>query len=340
MKRPKVASNLLPILPILLFLATTHAAGTESYTSPIWSIQFSPDGSQLAVGRYQWVQLWDLESRQVIQDLEPHSDAVRCLRFSVDGKSLFAGGGLPAQNGELHVWEIESGEQIQVVECHADTIEAVAVSADGSRVFTASMDEQVSVIALESGEIERTLTQHIDRVFGIDFRPDGKYFVTGGKDKNVKIWNAQTYEELVNFDQNDAAVYSVAFAPEGDMIVSGSADTVLRSWRVTESVAESGRIQTQGALVRVYNGHQGAVYAIDCGMRNNLVIAVSGSADKSVIVWSLRSGGRLYTFTQSTDEIYAVDLSADGRFVAAGGRDGIARVWDLSNGELVSELTE
>ena len=340
MQRLNATPIFLPILTLLLVVAIAYSVNAESYTSSIWSIQFSPDGSQLAVGRYQWVQLWDLGSRKVIQDLEPHSDAVRCLKFADDGNTLFAGGGLPAQNGELHVWEIESGEQIQVVDCHADTIEAVAVSADGSRVLTASMDEHVSVIALDSGDIERTLTQHIDRVFGIDFRKDGKYFVTGGKDKTVKIWNAQTYEVLVNFDQNDAAVYSVAFAPEDNMIVSGSADTVLRSWRVTESVTESGKLQTQGALVRVYNGHQGAVYAIDCGMRDNQVIVVSGSADKSVIVWNLRSGARLYTFAQSTDEIYTVDLSADGRFVAAGGRDGIARIWDLSNGELVAALTE
>lgn len=340
MERQSAAAIPLIILPFLLIFATTHPVAAESYTSSIWSIRFSPDGSQLAVGRYQWIQLWDLGSREVIQDLEPHSDAVRCLKFADDGKTLFAGGGLPAQNGELHVWEIESGEQIQVVDCHADTIEAVAVSADGSTILTASMDEHVSVIALDSGDIERTLTQHIDRVFGIDFRTDGKYFVTGGKDKTVKIWNAQTYEVLVNFDQNDAAVYSVAFAPGDNMIVSGSGDTVLRSWRVTETVAESGNIQTQGALVRVYNGHQGAVYAVDCGTINNQAIIVSGSADKSVIVWDLRSGSRLYTFAQSTDEIYAVDLGADGRFVAAGGRDGIARIWDLSNGELVAALTE
>ena len=340
MQRQSAAQMSLFILSLLLVLAATHPVAAEPHTSPIWSIRFSPDGNYLAVGRYQWVQLWDLGTREVIQDLEPHSDAVRCLKFAHDGKTLFAGGGQPAQNGELHVWDIESGEQIQVVDCHADTIEAVAVSADGSRVLTASMDEQISVVAVDSGDIERTLTQHIDRVFGIDFRVDGKYFVTGGKDKTVKIWNAQTYDVLVNFDQNDAAVYSVVFAPDDNMIVSGSADTVLRSWRVTESVGEAGNPQTQGALVRVYNGHEGAVYAIDCGTRNNQVIVVSGSADKSVIVWDLRSGSRLNTFTESAEEIYAVDLSADGAFVAAGGRDGIARIWNLSNGELDAALTE
>ena len=124
------------------------------------------------------------------------------------------------------------------------------------------------------------------------------------------------------------------------MIVSGSADSVLRSWRVVESRAESGRLETTGSLVRVYSGHKGPIYTIDCGRYDNQVIILSGSADTSVIVWNLRSGSQLYTFQQSTDEVYAVDLSADGRFVAAGGRDGKARIWDLSNGELIAELLE
>jgi WD40 repeat protein len=70
------------------------------------------------------------------------------------------------------------------------------------------------------------------------------------------------------------------------------------------------------------------------------MIIVSGSADRSIIVWNLQSGNRLYDFNQPTDEVYAVDLSADGRFVAAGGRDGKARIWDLSEGKLIAELLE
>ena len=64
MKRQNAAPNLLPILSTLLVLAATYSAGAEPYTSPIWSIQFSPDSKNLAVGRYQWVQLWDLNTRR------------------------------------------------------------------------------------------------------------------------------------------------------------------------------------------------------------------------------------------------------------------------------------
>ena len=56
----------------LFFVGTTKQANpAESNVSAVWSVQFSPDGNYLAVGRYQWVQLWDLGTREVIQDLEP-----------------------------------------------------------------------------------------------------------------------------------------------------------------------------------------------------------------------------------------------------------------------------
>ena len=329
---------------IVLFLGSLSfplSLPAEVPISPIWSIQFSPDGKHLAVGTYQWVQLWDIKAKAVTHDLEPHAGAVRCLEFSGDGKTLFAGGGLPSQEGEVKIWNVETTELIDTLsDEHGDTIEAIAVSSDDSKLLTASMDASGVVISLSDREVTETLTQHVGRMLAIDYRADGKYFATGSEDKSVKVWNPQTYEVLVSFDLNDDAVYTVAFAPEENIVVSGSADNAIRSWRIIESRRESGEIRTEGALNRVYNGHQGPIYSVDCGTWNNQVIFVSGSADALVIVWNLRSGNQEYNFNQSTDEVYAVDLSPDGQFVAAGGRDGIARIWALSDGNLIAELKQ
>ena len=42
----------------------------------LFRAQFSPDGKYLAIGRYQWVQLWDIQTQKVIHNFEPHADAV------------------------------------------------------------------------------------------------------------------------------------------------------------------------------------------------------------------------------------------------------------------------
>lgn len=327
------------VLTLLLLTTPVHAA-----QSSIWTLQFSPDGKTIAVGKYQWIEVWDIETQQLIHTYEPHASAVRCLTFSRDGKTLFAGGGLAAQSGELRIWDVASEELLNTLEIHADTIESIAISPDETKLLTASMDEYSAIlnIAQEAevgNETTTWLSQHVGRVLCALYHPDGTYFATGSEDKTIKVWHPENHTVLVNFDGNDDAVYSLAYAAGDELIVSGSADNTIRSWRVTIG-GTSGPEAYTGALVREYNGHQGPVYSVDCGMWNNQEIIASGSADTSVIIWNLRSGNRRRTFDESTDAVYAVQLSPNGRLVAAGGRDGVVRIWHIGNSQLIHVFKE
>lgn len=327
------------VLTLLLLTTPVHAA-----QSPIWTLQFSPDGKSIAVGKYQWIEVWDIETQRLIHTYEPHASAVRCLTFLRDGKTLFAGGGLAAQSGELRIWDVASEELLNTLEIHADTIESIAISPDETKLLTASMDEYSAIlnIAQEAevgNETTTWLSQHVGRVLCALYHPDGTYFATGSEDKTIKVWHPENHTVLVNFDGNDEAVYSLAYAAGDGLIVSGSADNTIRSWRVTVG-GTSGPEAYTGALIREYNGHQGPVYSVDCGMWNNQEIIASGSADTSVIIWNLRSGNRRRTFDESTDAVYAVQLSPNGRLVAAGGRDGVVRIWHIGNSQLIHVFKE
>ena len=327
--------------------------------SPIWSLEFSPDGKTLAVGKYQWVELWDLETQRVIYTYEPHAGKVRSLTFSADGKTLYASSGLASQSGEIAIWDVPSEKLIKSFEIHGDTIESISLNPRNTTLITASMDEYSAVIDLTRLEdtdfsvdtqVSKWLTQHVGRVLCTLYHPEGAYFVTGSEDKTIKVWNPDTYTVLVNFDANDDAVYSLAYSPEDGVIVSGSADNTVRTWRVTlagngsETSVGRNALEMTGALVREYNGHQGAVYGVDAGLvllgpRNNPVTMIaSGSADATVIIWSLRSGNRYETFDEPTDAVYTVQFSPNGEFVAAGGRDGKVRLWDLRKRSLTHEF--
>ena len=332
---------------------------TAAPLSPIWSLEFSPDGKTLAVGKYQWVELWDLEAQRVIYTYEPHAGKVRSLAFSSDGKTLYASSGLASQSGEIRAWDVPSEKLIKDFEIHGDTIESISLSPHNTTLITASMDEYSAVIDLTQLEdtgfsvdtqVSKWLTQHVGRVLCTLYHPEGTYFVTGSEDKSIKVWNPDTYTVLVNFDANDDAVYSLAYSTEEDVIVSGSADNTVRTWRVTPAgngngiAVERGSLEMTGALVREYNGHQGAVYSVDSGSvllgttNNRVTMIASGSADTSVIIWSLRSGNRYETFDASMDAVYAVQFSPNGEFVAAGGRDGKVRLWNLRKRTLTHEF--
>lgn len=350
---------------IIFSFPTAHGFAAEPL-SPIWALQFSPDGKMLAVGKYQWVELWDLETQAVIHTYEPHAGEVRCLKFSTVGAiseagnnqssnrqpttgnkapplRLYASGGVAAQSGEICIWDVASAERIKTLDIHGDTIESIAISPDNTTLLTASMDEYSAVISLAQydeatpiDEQAKWLTQHVGRVLCTLYHPDGTYFVTGSEDKTIKVWHPEDYTVLVNLDGNDDAVYSLAYAAQNNLIVSGAADSVIRSWRVTQN--EEG--ETRGALVRQYTAHEGAVYSVDCGVLNNQELIASGGADTSVIIWNLRSGNPLSTFNEPTDAVYAVQLSPNGEFVAAGGSDGKVRLWNIRTRTLIHELFE
>ncbi len=327
--------------------------------SPIWSLEFSPDGKTLAVGKYQWVEIWDLETQRVIYTYEPHAGEVRSLAFSANGKTLYTSSGLASRSGEVRVWNVSSEELIKSFEIHGDTIESISLSPRNTTLVTASMDEYSAVIDLTRLEdtdfsidtqVSKWLTQHVGRVLCTLYHPEGTYFVTGSEDKTIKVWNPSNYTVLVNLDANDDAVYSLAYSVEEGVIVSGSADNTVRTWRVTptgngdEVAVRRSSLEMTGTLVREYNGHQGAVYSVDAGLvslrsaNNRMAMIASGSADTSVVIWSLRSGNRYETFNESTGAVYTVQFSPNGKFVAAGGRDGKVRLYNLRKRALTHEF--
>ena len=340
--------SIVSILILALFtvygnLAQTDENSTENaeILSPVWALEFSPDGKSIAVGKYQWVELWDLETQKMTHAYEPHAGRVRCLKFSADGKMLYASGGQAARNGEIRIWDVATEEPINTFEIHADTIESISISPDNAKLLTASMDEYSAVIDLENinddtplDDQAKWLTQHVGRVLSTLYHPSGDYFVTGSEDKTLKVWNPEDYTVLVSFDGNDDAVYSLAYGSRTNHIVSGSADNTVRTWRVTQD--NNGN--TRGTAVRALNGHQGPVYSVDCGVWNNQEVVVSGSADTAVIVWDILSGNRRRTFNEATDVVYVVKMSPDGNLVAAGSRDGKVRIWNLQNSDLTHEF--
>ena len=338
----------LPLCIILVFAifaimlqADEDSQEERELLSPIWALEFSPDGKTIAVGKYQWVELWELDTQRMTRAYEPHAGRVKCIKFTPDGKMLYAGGGREAQSGEICLWDVEAEELIKTYEIHADTIESIALSPDNAKLLTASMDEFSAVIDLENlddtepiDDQAKWLTQHVGRVLSTLYHPDGNYFVTGSEDKTLKIWDPKTYTVLVSFDGNDDSVYSLAYATGENVIVSGAADNVVRTWRITQN--NNGN--TRGAPVRQFNGHQGPVYSVDTGFWNGQEVIVSGGADSSVIVWNIRNGNRRRTFNDSPDAVYAVKISPDGNHVASGGRDGKVRIWSIRENMLTHEF--
>ncbi|MGH9831539.1 MAG: WD40 repeat domain-containing protein [Blastocatellia bacterium] len=60
---------------------------------------------------------------------------------------------------------------------------------------------------------------------------------------------------------------------------------------------------------------------------------VSGSRDKTALLWDVTTGRQLVAFKGHFDEIFSVAFSPDGRRLATGSNDKTVRLWDAATGQ-------
>ena len=59
------------------------------------------------------------------------------------------------------------------------------------------------------------------------------------------------------------------------------------------------------------------------------------SGDHNLRLINTENGSQERTYSGATDFLYSLGVTPDGSLVAAGGQDGVLRVWDVESGQLV-----
>ena len=106
--------------------------------STISNLQYSPDGTRLAVASDIGICLYDTATHQEVALLRGHTDEVRSVAFSPDGRTLASGSW-----GEIRLWNASTGDELRALEGRTSSILSVAFSPDGHTLASGSMDGTV-----------------------------------------------------------------------------------------------------------------------------------------------------------------------------------------------------
>ncbi len=284
---------------------------------PVAGLGFHPNGQILAGGGFEEVHLMDPSDGRRTFSLPGPPDLVRSLVFSSDGALLAAGGGAPAQSGEIRIWDSTTRQLLHKLEGHSDSVYSLAFSPDGSTLASSSYDRKIKLWDVRSGEELRTLEEHNGPVFSIAFAPDGTWLASASGDGTVKVWSPPTGERLHTLSAAAGALYSVAVHPSGRELAVGGADKTIRIWV---------RIEEGWALDRSALAHRGTITRLLYSRDGRHL--VSTATDRLVRVFEAKTLERVSQRAPEPEWVMSMALSPDNTRLALGCYDGAVKLVD------------
>ncbi len=205
----------------------------------------------------------------------------------------------------------------------SDRVLTLAFSPDGQLLATGggtpSRTGELKLWKTADGTLVRTIEKpHADVVSALAFSPDGNLLASAGYDRNVRIWQVSDGAPRANFEGHSGYVLGVSWRADGLMLATSSADRSLRVWDVD-----------QHKQVSTLNDFGAEVSAVTYVGGSDTVLAASGDT-------TIRLGGDRLSGSQGF--LFTVASDPAGRWVAAGGADGVLRVWSAADRKMIREF--
>ena len=313
-----------------------HVRGVLRHKNAVRRVRVSPDGQMiLTIADGAVARLWNSSTGEMVHELRGHTGMVSEAIFSPDGKRILT----EAADGTGGLWATKTGTRLVTLGGLLGAAPAIAFSPDGARVATEFGGGETGKPAAArlwnaaTGVVGPVLSGHLGAISAVTFSPDGRTVATGSWDKTVRLWDAGSGKPLAILRGHTKAVTDVAFAPDGMRLLTRSTDNV-RLWDIrnraksqdrAEMVLESAPVQTTDA--RLFLTVPPASIEVD----------ESSARTGRVTVWDSATGKPIAVLNRSATSSVA-EFSQDGTHVVTAGADGIARLWQIPSGLLVSEL--
>ena len=159
---------------------------------------------------------------------------------------------------------------------------------------------------------------HSDTINALSFSPDDSLLATAGSDRWARVFSTNDARQIAAFEGHSGQVLSISWRSDGLALATGGADKTLRFWDLLDN--------KQTRIITTFGKEVSAVSWLGT---TDTVASASGDATIRLNEEAL-PGNKGFCYTLASDPA--------GKFLTAGGEDGILRIWLTAGKKLLREI--
>ncbi len=170
------------------------------------------------------------------------------------------------------------------------------------------------------------------------FSPDGKRFATGDENFLVKIWDTQSGKEIRRLE-HDSSLDGITWSHDGKLIAAGSEKGDVWLWDAG-TYALSGKINVGSTVNSLDFSKDDAALVVGGNIQTPDPQTKQTRYDGFVKLIDIPKKQVIREYKGPTGSVKSVRLSSDGKWIASGGFDNTARVFETATGKLIKAFEE
>ncbi|XP_073401791.1 WD repeat, SAM and U-box domain-containing protein 1 isoform X2 [Dendrobates tinctorius] len=261
--------------------------------------------------------------------LRGHTYAVHCCCFSPNQTVLAS----CSTDGKTILWNMCSGQILASLEqLSSSPVRVCRFSPSSMYLASGSADGSVVLWNVPLLKFHRSGLVKDGSLVACAFSPGGNIFITGSSCGDLTAWD-ENMRCLYNDKAHDLGVTCCDFSPtpitdttrgtQCFQMASCGQDNEIKIWLISFGSEKGFAIRCKLTL----SGHAAPVLC--CAFSSDGEILVTGSVDKSVIIYGAKSGCILHILTHHKRYVTACALAPNQNLLATGSMDKTVTIWKL-----------